>query len=166
MRNKRFQHIRPDAPALGINRKPSAHPSEKVALHSQLARERPFAPESSQFARAEQKLIHLRKLGCQQQRRCRSNQQEELNIGFSPKHNKPSRAQGLRGLFPAVFALVFMIFTGCGHVDATKQRLVSKPNMLFSDSTVFAYQSPFVAIIEPGSASDGGSAASGCSSCR
>lgn len=75
-------------------------------------------------------------------------------------------SQGAHKASMMPFALLLIIITGCSHVDAPMQRLVSKPNMVFSDSTVFAYQSRFTAIIEPGSASDGGSAATGCSSCR
>ena len=53
---------------------------------------------------------------------------------------------------------------GCGsvgQVSISDQRLVSKPNMLFSQSGVFVYQNRLIAQIEPGSASSGGGQAAG-----
>ena len=47
---------------------------------------------------------------------------------------------------------------GCssvGRVGISAQRLVSKPNMLFSQSGVFVYQNWLIAQIEPGSAPSG-----------
>ena len=58
---------------------------------------------------------------------------------------------------------------GCasmGQVGISEQRLVSKPNMLFSKSGVFVYQNWLIAQIEPGSATSGGGQASGCTSCK
>ncbi|HJN81734.1 MAG TPA: hypothetical protein QF478_03070 [Verrucomicrobiota bacterium] len=48
----------------------------------------------------------------------------------------------------------------------SEQRLVSKPNMLFSQSGVFIYQNRLIAQIEPGSATSGGAQAAGCTSCK
>ncbi|MDP7050387.1 MAG: hypothetical protein QF600_00530 [Verrucomicrobiota bacterium] len=58
---------------------------------------------------------------------------------------------------------------GCasvGHVNISEQRLVSKPNMLFSANGVFVYQNRLIAQIEPGSATSGGGQAAGCTSCK
>ena len=58
---------------------------------------------------------------------------------------------------------------GCasvGQVSISKQRLVSRPNMLFSDNGVFVYQNRLMAQIEPGSATSGGGQAAGCTSCK
>lgn len=72
--------------------------------------------------------------------------------------------QGRRALFALVIATT--ILSGCAAVDASQQRLVSKANMQFSDSSVFAYQGKLFAQTEPGSASSGGSQSAGCTSCR
>ena len=58
---------------------------------------------------------------------------------------------------------------GCasgGQVSISEQRLVSKPNMLFSQNGVFVYQNRLIAQIEPGSATSGGGQAAGCTSCK
>ena len=55
---------------------------------------------------------------------------------------------------------------GCKAVPVMQQRLVSKPNMVFSDSPVFSYQSQVLTQIEPGSALSGGAQAAGCTACR
>jgi len=58
---------------------------------------------------------------------------------------------------------------GCssvGQVSVSEQRMVSKPNMLFSQSGVFVYQNRLIAQIEPGSAASGGGQAAGCTSCK
>jgi len=58
---------------------------------------------------------------------------------------------------------------GCasvGRVGISEQRLVSKPNMQFSQSGVFVYQNWLIAQIEPGSATSGGGQAAGCTSCK
>ncbi len=58
---------------------------------------------------------------------------------------------------------------GCssvGQVSVSEQRMVSKPNMLFSQRGVFASQNRLIAQIEPGSAASGGGQAAGCTSCK
>jgi hypothetical protein len=55
---------------------------------------------------------------------------------------------------------------GCARVGVHQQRLVSKPNMVFSDSVVFGYSNRLMPQIEPGSAFSGGAQAGGCTSCR
>jgi hypothetical protein len=59
-----------------------------------------------------------------------------------------------------------LLFTGCAQVGPQQQRLVSKPNMEFSDSVVFGYQHKLVSQVEPGSAFGGGAQSSGCTSCK
>jgi hypothetical protein len=60
-----------------------------------------------------------------------------------------------------------LVLAGCSAPAVNRQRLVSKPNMLFSDSAVFTYNTArFLPQLEPGSASNGGAQNSGCTSCR
>ena len=65
-----------------------------------------------------------------------------------------------------ILLLVGMLGVGCKAVPVMQQRLVSKPNMVFSDSPVFSYQSQVLTQIEPGSALSGGAQAAGCTACR
>jgi hypothetical protein len=51
-------------------------------------------------------------------------------------------------------------------VAANQQRLVSKPNMVFSESAVFSYDNKLLPQLEPGSAFSGGGQCSGCTSCK
>jgi hypothetical protein len=56
---------------------------------------------------------------------------------------------------------------GCASPGVAQQRLVSKPNMLFSDSLAFNYNSPrLLPQLETGSAASGGAQGSGCTACR
>ncbi|RKX34359.1 MAG: hypothetical protein DRP71_07355 [Verrucomicrobia bacterium] len=55
---------------------------------------------------------------------------------------------------------------GCSTVNVAEQRLVSKANMTFSDSSVFDYSMDFHSRLEPGTAGSGGGQASGCTSCK
>jgi hypothetical protein len=55
---------------------------------------------------------------------------------------------------------------GCTQIEPQQQRLVSKPNMEFSDSPVFNYQNKLTPQLEPGSTSSGGAQSSGCTSCK
>ena len=57
------------------------------------------------------------------------------------------------------------LLAGCA-VPVHQQRLVSKPNMQFSGSPVFNYQSRTLSQIESGAAATGGAQAAGCTSCR
>ena len=61
-----------------------------------------------------------------------------------------------------------MVFlTGCAVPAVRQQRLVSKPNMLFSDSPVFTYNAArLLPQLEPGAATSGGAQNAGCTSCR
>jgi hypothetical protein len=63
--------------------------------------------------------------------------------------------------------LVFISWlSGCSPVSPQRQRLVSKPNMTFSDSLVFNYQNKLLPQVEPGSTFSGGAQAAGCTSCK
>lgn len=75
-------------------------------------------------------------------------------------------APGRRRLAAALALAVALGAPGCAHVPAYQQRLVSKPNMQFSDSLVFGYQHKLVPQVEPGSAFSGGPQSSGCTSCK
>ncbi len=66
----------------------------------------------------------------------------------------------------AVSVGFLMPLLGCASVGPHEQRLVSKPNMLFADSAVFAYQSKLLVQTEPGSGFVAGGKAAGCTSCR
>jgi len=56
---------------------------------------------------------------------------------------------------------------GCSSPAVRQQRLVSKPNMLFSDSAAFTYNSArLLPQLEPGSAASGGAQNAGCTACR
>jgi hypothetical protein len=66
-----------------------------------------------------------------------------------------------------VVFLLGMALTGCSSVPVQQQRLVSKPDMLFSDSLVYNYDpSRLILQIETGRAASGGGQASGCTSCK
>jgi len=59
-----------------------------------------------------------------------------------------------------------LCLAGCVQVPVNQQRLVSKPNMEFSDSLVFNYQNKLLPQVEPGAAFSGGAQSSGCTSCK
>jgi hypothetical protein len=57
--------------------------------------------------------------------------------------------------------------TGCSALRPGEQRLVAKPNMIFSDSAAFTYNSSrLFPQMATGFASTGGAQNSGCTSCR
>lgn len=58
------------------------------------------------------------------------------------------------------------VVQGCSSPMVRQQRLVSKSNMVFSDSMLFAYGSRIGTQLEPGASVSGGAQNSGCSSCR
>lgn len=70
------------------------------------------------------------------------------------------------GVLLGMLVLLGIVNSGCKAVPVMQQRLVSKPNMVFSDSPVFSYQSQVMTQIEPGSALSGGAQAAGCTACR
>jgi len=59
-----------------------------------------------------------------------------------------------------------LLLQGCNTVAVHEQRLLSKPNMTFSDSYLYAYQPRLTAQVEPGAAASGGAQAAGCTSCK
>ncbi|MDA0750810.1 MAG: hypothetical protein O2964_08885 [Verrucomicrobia bacterium] len=73
----------------------------------------------------------------------------------------------VRKSWTGITLLIAMGFlSGCKAVPLQDQRLVSKHNMTFSDSPVFAYQSTVLTQIEPGTAGSGGAQAAGCTACQ
>ena len=74
------------------------------------------------------------------------------------------RLRQMRGV--GFVGLMALLGAGCQAVPVMQQRLVSKPNMVFSDSPVFSYQSQVLPQIEPGSAMSGGAQAAGCTACQ
>ena len=63
--------------------------------------------------------------------------------------------------------LVAILLGGCAAPAVRQQRLVARPNMTFSDSAVFTYNSArLLPQLAPGFASSGGAQNSGCTSCR
>ena len=64
-------------------------------------------------------------------------------------------------------SLAVLVFAGCTSVPVHEQRLVAKPNMIFSDSTVFTYNATrLFPQLAPGFAATAGAQNSGCTSCR
>jgi len=61
---------------------------------------------------------------------------------------------------------LIILLSGCRAVPVSSQRLVSKPNMIFSDSVTAPGKSRLIVQIEPGSAFSGGAQAAGCASCK
>ena len=63
--------------------------------------------------------------------------------------------------------VALFLLAGCAAPAVRPQRLVSKPNMLFSDSSMFTYNSArLLPQLEPGAAASGGAQNAGCTSCR
>ncbi len=60
---------------------------------------------------------------------------------------------------------VLPLLGGCSAVSPYEQRLVSKPNMLFSETGSFVYHAKLWAQTEPGSMFSGGARSVGCSAC-
>jgi hypothetical protein len=70
------------------------------------------------------------------------------------------------GTFLGLGIVGCLLACGCAQVPVPEQRLVSKPNMTFSDSLVFNYSNPLQAQIEPASEPVGGTQSSGCTTCK
>ncbi len=80
--------------------------------------------------------------------------------------SKTTRYHPLFGLL-GLAALTVLSLTGCTTMRPSEQRLVAKPNMTFSDSAAFTYNSSrLFPQMATGFASSGGSQNSGCTSCR
>jgi hypothetical protein len=58
-----------------------------------------------------------------------------------------------------------LMLAGCAHVTPEQQRLVSKPNMQFSDAVVFSYHDRLLTQFESSSASFIGGQSGECGSC-
>ena len=59
-----------------------------------------------------------------------------------------------------------ILLAGCSSPDGSQERLVSKPNMQFSRSAVYAYSSKIMPQLQPGLALSGGAQPSTCTLCR
>ncbi len=71
-----------------------------------------------------------------------------------------------RVLFCSSAALALSLsLGGCMSVSPERQRLVSRPGMVFSDAPHLSNRSALSAQIEPGRAA-GGAQAAGCTACR
>ena len=66
-----------------------------------------------------------------------------------------------------VVSLAATVLDGCTALKPNEQRLVAKPNMTFSDSAAFSYNSSrLLPQLATGFAAAGGPQNSGCTSCR
>lgn len=63
-------------------------------------------------------------------------------------------------------ALAAQLLTGCAAVPIHEQRLVSKPNLQFSRSSIYFYDARLLLQVQPGRFSNGGAQASTCTLCR
>jgi hypothetical protein len=75
------------------------------------------------------------------------------------------RRRARRRLELTVLLCGTVVLAGCARVAPLEQRLVSKPNMQFSEAPVFGYRNRLLAQIESGSASFVGAQSAGCGSC-
>lgn len=66
----------------------------------------------------------------------------------------------------AAWAVLCGFISGCTSVPVHQMGLVSKPNMVFSDSAVFSVTSKLWVQTEPGVAFSGGAQAGGCTFCK
>jgi len=88
-----------------------------------------------------------------------SDQQTVKQLSFLGRDRAP--------LVLAVTGAAVLALAGCSSPAVRQQRLVSRPNMLFSDSPAFTYNSPrLLPQLAPGFAGAGASQNSGCTSCR
>jgi hypothetical protein len=67
-----------------------------------------------------------------------------------------------------ICCLAVLVVAGCGcaSVGPRQQRLVSKPDMVFSEPAFLSYQNQLLQQVEPGSAFSGGAQSGGCTSCK
>ncbi len=72
-----------------------------------------------------------------------------------------------RGVAVGLIALALTSGFGCTAMRPSEQRLLAKPNMTFSDTAAFSYNSPrLFPQLATGFAASGGTQNSGCTSCR
>lgn len=85
-----------------------------------------------------------------------------------PFGGRNRRAWPVGGTLKPLLGLVGIVWVcaGCSTVGPQEQRLVSKPDMVFSESAVFNYTNKLLPQIEPGSTTTGSLQASGCTSCK
>ena len=70
-------------------------------------------------------------------------------------------------ILSGALTLVALLLTGCASPAVRQQRFVAKPNMTFSDSAAFTYNSNrLLPQLAPGLGGSGASQNSGCTSCR
>lgn len=83
------------------------------------------------------------------------------------RHGKWVKLRSRGVLSGGAMIVVLVALAGCTSPAVRQQRLVAKPNMIFSDSMVFTYNSSrLFPQIASGFASSGSSQNSGCTSCR
>ena len=84
-------------------------------------------------------------------------------------HNIRTSAQNRCGtchcLVASLVVCCILMLTGCVSVAPRQQRLVSKPNMQFSDSVIFGYEDRLLTQFESASASFIGGQSGDCGSC-
>lgn len=73
-----------------------------------------------------------------------------------------TRSRAFLVLLPPLAALV----TGCSAPRVAQQRLVSQPNMTFTESAVWGYDQKLAPQTEQGRGFAGGGSGAGCTSCR
>lgn len=84
---------------------------------------------------------------------------------MQPTRTHPPQILALRILMAAFLMGLTAMTSGC-TVPVHAQRLLARPNMQFTGSTIFGTQPRLLPQIESGAATSGGGQAAGCSSCR
>ena len=87
-----------------------------------------------------------------------------MRVARAPSGPKIPRRK--RGRIHEMGYIAALLLSGCASVDVQQQRLVSKPNMLFSRSAVYNYSSRIMPQLQPGLAVSGGAQPSTCTVCR
>lgn len=91
----------------------------------------------------------------------------EAEPAAEPRTKISRRPPAARVMFASVLGLALVLGAGCAAPAVRQQRLVAKPNMTFSDSVAFAYNSSrLLPQLATGLAAAGGPQNSGCTSCR
>lgn len=74
----------------------------------------------------------------------------------------------MKRVIPRAIPIVagFLLAVGCTPPKISQQRLVSQPNMTFSQSSVWSYSPRQVIQVETGLAFAGGGQGAGCTSCK
>ena len=62
--------------------------------------------------------------------------------------------------------LPLLALARCTAVPASRQQLLSKPNMIFDDTKAFAFSARMLPQSEPGTAVGGSAPGGGCTACR